>query len=294
MAEELPWTGTRQSTTYSKACMQSKSSFTPVGVSEDCLYLNFWLPEHSNTSEPRAVMLFFYGGSWVIGSAMFPIYDGEHLARRGVVAVAANYRLGLFGFLGSEALRASDGSTGNFGLQDQRLAMLWVRRNAAALGADASRVMIFGESAGAGSVANHLVHPRSWGLFSRAGMESGPWADWSAVALSAAELATKHIAAAVGCDHPGTTGAVADVRAAFSATAATAGLAACLRNVSEETLLSAEGSAPRLPPTMAIAWAPVIDGVELTASPRDLGAAGHFAPNVSVSAPRYRRSTMPP
>ena len=63
---------------------------------------------------PQAVMLFFYGGSFELGSAMFPIYDGAHLARKGVVAVACNYRLSAFGFLGSDVLRATDGSTGIF------------------------------------------------------------------------------------------------------------------------------------------------------------------------------------
>ena len=116
---------------------------------------------------------FEYHRSWEYGSAMFPLYGGGGLAEHGnVIAIAANYRLDAFGFLGSEALRARDNSTGNFGIQDQRRAMEWIRQNAPALGADPTRVMIFGESAGAGSVANHLVRPQSWPYFSRAASES--------------------------------------------------------------------------------------------------------------------------
>lgn len=235
------------------------------GESEDCLYLNFWLPTSSAAGDTHAVMLFLYGGSWVLGSAMFPVYDGEHLARHGVIAVACNYRLGAFGFLGSDALRATDGSTGNFGLQDQRMALQWIHRNAVALGADRSRVMLFGESAGAGSVSNHLVHPRSWGLFSRAGMESGPFADWSSVTLAVAESRTAALARDVGCSN-----------------ASRALLAGCLRNVSATSILAAQHGLPAIPPTDALSWAPVVDGVELRDTVRSLGARGQIAPNVSV------------
>ena len=145
----------------------------------------------SNASAGRAVLVFFYGGSWKYGSAMCPLYTGKTLSHHhDVITVALNYRLGVFGFSGSDRLRASDGSTGNFGIQDQRAGLAWVRRNAAALGADTSRVLIFGESAGAGSVANHLVRPRSWGLFSRAAMESGPIASWSSQTLADASART--------------------------------------------------------------------------------------------------------
>lgn len=86
-----------------------------------------------------------------------------------VVIVTLNYRLNVFGFLGAEELRArsSDHSTGNFGMQDQRLALQWVKANIRAFGGDPNRVLFVGESAGAGSVSNHLVMPKSWGLFQR-------------------------------------------------------------------------------------------------------------------------------
>ena len=151
------WSGTREALVYSKSCVQHKNAFVDLSaVSEDCLYLNVWLPTATPPPGGYPVMLFFYGGSWELGSAMFPLYGGKHLASLGVIAVAANYRLNEFGFLGADALRGSDNATGNFGIADQRFAMSWVHDNAAALGADPKRLMIFGESAGAGSVANHL------------------------------------------------------------------------------------------------------------------------------------------
>ena len=92
-----------------------------------------------------------------------------------VIFVTVNYRLNVFGFLASTALRNQDpdGSTGNYGFQDQISALQWVQRNGAAFGGDISRVTIIGESAGGGSVSNHLLSPKSQGLFHRAIMESG-------------------------------------------------------------------------------------------------------------------------
>jgi len=111
-------------------------------------------------------MLFFYGGSYEHGGSSFYEYDGEYLiAGTGdVVLFSSNYRLGPFGFMGSQELKgdAADGSTGNFGLQDQRAAMAWVKANAASFGVDPNRIMIFGQSAGAGSVAAHLFAAQRW------------------------------------------------------------------------------------------------------------------------------------
>ena len=229
------------------------------------LYLNVWRPvrRDGGSGEVLPVMLFFYGGSWRYGSAMFPLYDGERIVRNAdasdVIVVAANYRLSAFGFLGSELLRAEDNSTGNFGIQDQRAAMAWVQRNAVALGADASRVMIFGESAGSASVANHLVRRRSWPLFSRAAMESGPLAAWTWTDLPVATGAFEALSTAVNCSH------------------AQSSVAACLRTVSAERLLAAANTLPDLPPTNLLQWAPVLDGVELTAAPPALAVAGEAA-----------------
>ena len=124
------------------------------------------------------------GGSWNEGAASFFVYNAENAIAyaEDVVVVTVNYRLNVFGFLASGALRAQDpdGSAGNYGLQDQRFAMGWVQRNGAAFGGDVSRVTIFGESAGAGSVSNHLLQPKAWPYFHRAIAESGPVAAWTA------------------------------------------------------------------------------------------------------------------
>ena len=128
-------------------------------------------------------MMFFYGGSFTFGGASFPLYDGDQdvVLSEDVILVATNYRLNVFGFLAGDELRAenADGMTGNYGLQDQRAALQYLHDNIAAFGGDPARVTIFGESAGGASVSNHLVSPRSRGLFSGAMIQSGSFSDWS-------------------------------------------------------------------------------------------------------------------
>ena len=125
---------------------KSGNAFSDLSpVSEDCLYLNIWLPmKNVSSSEPYAVMIFFYGGSFDTGSAMFPLYGGASISATNgnTILVAANYRLNAFGFLGSDLLRASDKSTGNFGIQDQRKAMQFIFANAENLGADPTKIMV--------------------------------------------------------------------------------------------------------------------------------------------------------
>ncbi|EGB09102.1 hypothetical protein AURANDRAFT_24910, partial [Aureococcus anophagefferens] len=121
-------------------------------------------------------MVWIHGGCFVSGSNAAAAYDGFELSSSGdVVVVSVNYRLGALGFLGSERLRSRDpkGTTGNYGLLDTIFALEWVRDNAAAFGGDASRVTIFGQSSGAGSVSHLLAIERAWPLFHRAILESG-------------------------------------------------------------------------------------------------------------------------
>jgi para-nitrobenzyl esterase len=122
-------------------------------------------------------MLFWYGGSFTYGSAGFPLYDGffEVSLLKDTIIVAANYRLGVLGFLAGDELKAEapDGAVGTYGSMDQRFALEFLRDNAAAFGGDPSRVLIFGQSAGAASVSQMLVNARAAGLFSRAIIESG-------------------------------------------------------------------------------------------------------------------------
>jgi para-nitrobenzyl esterase len=150
----------------------------PVGAqSEDCLYLNVWTPVAPDAANhaPLPVMVWIHGGAHSTGSAFTPIYDGTRLARRGVVLVTINYRLGPFGYLGHAALSAEapQGVSGNYGLLDQVAALQWVRTNIAAFGGDPHRVTIFGESAGAVSVCRLMLSPLARGLFHRAIAQSG-------------------------------------------------------------------------------------------------------------------------
>lgn len=147
--------------------------------SEDCLYLNVYAPSAAlaEKAHPRPVMFWIYGGGYVSGdSSEFGLYDGQHLSEsHEIVLVTVNYRLGNLGFMALDALRLEDpnGSTGNYGMQDQNLALKWVQTNIASFGGDPGRVTIFGESAGGMSVMWHLVSPMSKGLFHAAIMESG-------------------------------------------------------------------------------------------------------------------------
>jgi para-nitrobenzyl esterase len=143
-------------------------------MSEDCLYLNVWTPaKHSEEKLP--VLIWFFGGAFQVGHASEMEFDGERMARRGIIVVNVNYRVNIFGLLAHPALTAEnpDGPNSNFGLLDQREAMLWVQKNIAAFGGDPDNVTIGGQSAGAGCVLNHIVSPVTEGLFKRAIMQSG-------------------------------------------------------------------------------------------------------------------------
>lgn len=147
------------------------------GQSEDCLYLNVWAPR-DRTGTKRPVMVWVHGGGFTQGSGHQPSYDGTALAKRGVVLVTINYRLGALGFMAHPALSAESphGSSGNYAILDQIEALKWVRSNITEFGGDPGNVTIFGESAGGTSVYLLTVTPLSKGLFHRAILES-PWLD---------------------------------------------------------------------------------------------------------------------
>jgi para-nitrobenzyl esterase len=174
----VDWDGTRSAGDFGAACMQAPvfgdMMFRSEGTSEDCLYLNVWTPDPS-PDEPLPVLVYFYGGGFVAGAGDEPRYDGESMAREGIVAVTLNYRLGVFGFLAHPELTAEspDGASGNYGLMDQTAALRWVQANIAAFGGDPGRVTIAGESAGSSSVSAQMVSPLAEGLFSGAIGESG-------------------------------------------------------------------------------------------------------------------------
>lgn len=172
-----PWRGVKDArAAISPMCAQMRTAGTYMG-SEDCLYLHVTAPVRRKGAAPLPVMFWIFGGGYTIGSAdEFGFYDAKNFAEKHqVVVVQPNYRVGVFGFLAHEVFRHEDphNSTGNMGVQDQRLALEWTRDNIARFGGDPKRVLIFGESAGAFSVCWHLVNPLSRGLFHAAIMESG-------------------------------------------------------------------------------------------------------------------------
>ncbi len=174
-----PWSGVRLATAYGHDCMQKPfpSDAAPLGTEpdEDCLVLNVWRPA-TKASGKLPVMVWIYGGGFVNGGSSPAVYDGSQFARRGIVFVSFNYRLGRFGFFAFPALTRQDpdgGLLGNYGYMDQIAALKWVQRNIAAFGGDPANVTVFGESAGGGSVHMLLTSPLAKGLFARAIIESG-------------------------------------------------------------------------------------------------------------------------
>ena len=175
-----PWTGVKAATSFGAACPQphlSDAAWANVGPqSEDCLFLNVWRPAKVEKPSGDAVMVFIHGGSFTRGAGGVPLYDGSALAKRGVVVVTINYRLGRLGYFAHPALtkeNADGGRLGNYGFMDQIAALQWVQRNIAALGGDPKKVTVFGESAGAVAVQMLTVSPAAKGLFVRAIEESG-------------------------------------------------------------------------------------------------------------------------
>jgi len=172
-----PWAGVRKAIDFGPRCMQTRvfddMIFHDAGPSEDCLYLNIWLPEHHSGKLP--VMVWIYGGGLRAGSTSEPRQDGGDLCKKGVLVVSMNYRLGIFGFFAHPELaqESPHHASGNYGLLDQLAALQWVKENIAAFGGDPNNVTIFGESAGSASVSALVASPLAKGLFRRAIGESG-------------------------------------------------------------------------------------------------------------------------
>ncbi|MDP5279520.1 carboxylesterase family protein [Sphingomonas sp. DG1-23] len=171
------WRGVRAAQTMGVACMQPPMAPGPydrgkVAMSEDCLTLDVTAPANARKAP---VMVWIHGGTLIWGSGHSKMYDGKEFAKRGVVLVSINYRLGVLGYLAHPGLskESPDHVSGNYGLLDQIEALKWVRRNIAAFGGDPGNVTIFGESAGALSVEYLLASPRARGSFDRAIVQSG-------------------------------------------------------------------------------------------------------------------------
>jgi para-nitrobenzyl esterase len=194
-----PWTGVRDGSKWGDTCIQPSGKTRPIGVnqavdmpdspkmSEDCLNLNVWTPAKA-AGEKLPVMVWFYGGAYAEGGGSMPFANGSNLAKKGVIVVSLNYRVGPFGFLSSPELTAASPhhASGNQALSDGIAALNWVKANIAAFGGDPNNVTIFGQSAGACITAALVGSPVAKGLFQKAISESGAWAG-----LTAAKMVTR-------------------------------------------------------------------------------------------------------
>lgn len=182
-----PWDGVFMADHFGPIAMQAVPGEDPkafyskewhvdpeIPMSEDCLQLNVWTPSETG-AEKLPVMVWIYGGGLQCGYPAEMEFDGERIARRGVILVSINYRVNVFGFLACSELTKECGSEPctNFGLFDQLAGIQWVRRNIAAFGGDPNKITIFGQSAGGGSTTAHVCSKMSAGLFQRAIIESG-------------------------------------------------------------------------------------------------------------------------
>jgi len=252
-------------------CLQpaAQSLFTssPATQSEDCLQLNIWQPAVSESAELLPVMLWIHGGGLTIGSATDQIssrlvYDGSAFAKKGVVLVSINYRLGAFGFMAPRAMvgeALDQPAAGNYGLLDQIAALKWVRDNISQFGGDPNLVTIFGESAGGVSACALLAVPAARGLFARAISQSGNCLrapNSNEAALSQGD----RIAANAGCAN------IANQRG-------------CLRALSAPALLAASNAVVNLTGTVVgETYGLNLDGFMLTESPAAAIAGGRGAP----------------
>jgi len=172
------WNGIRKADKFGPRAMQlnvfGDMNFRSNGMSEDCLYLNVWTPSKTG-KEKLPVLVYFYGGGYIAGDGSEPRYDGESMARRGIVAITVNYRLGVFGFFSYPELakESPHHASGNYGLLDQAAALKWVQQNIAAFGGDPKKITIAGESAGSFSVSALMASPLSKNIIAGAIGESG-------------------------------------------------------------------------------------------------------------------------
>lgn len=178
------WSGVRKADAFGASCVQNQPGsrlpwteefMTQGAVSEDCLFLNVWTPA-SAANAKLPVMFWIYGGGFNEGSGAVAVYDGAALAKKGVVVVSVNYRVGPLGYLAHPELskESEHKVSGNYGQLDQIAALRWVQANIRAFGGDPAQVTVFGQSAGAISVVNLMRSSLAKGLFARAIAQSGP------------------------------------------------------------------------------------------------------------------------
>lgn len=246
------WSGTRSATQFGSSCPQYPGLFAEASVNEDCLSLNIYAPPAPAQGQgQRPVIVWVHGGAFQVGTGSQ--YDGSILATKtGAVVVTINYRLGAFGFLTTSGM-ASEGPGVNFGLQDQWLALRWVRHNIAAFGGDASRVTLAGQSSGGTSGCLALASPQAQGLFDRVIMQS-----------ASCGIASKPLA---------TARAYGDALASRLGCAAGSGQMACLRGKSVDDLLAVSPTYEDSVTKFDI-WSATEDGTTLPKAPLKAMALG--------------------
>ncbi len=202
----VPWSGARDATKAGPGCVQSQmfGDISFPNQSEDCLTVNVFAPVRA---KKLPVMVWIHGGGFAAGGGAEPRHEGVAFARRGVVLVTINYRLGVFGFFSHADLTKESGKgvSGNYGMLDQVAALQWVKENIAAFGGDPGNVTIFGESAGSFSVSALVASPLAKGLFHKAIGESGAFftaggGTLAALTLAAAEQQGAKFVTAAGVD----------------------------------------------------------------------------------------------
>ena len=176
-----PWRGVRRADRFADQCLQARvfgdMMFRNAGMSEDCLYLNVWTPATATPNANLPVLVYIHGGGFVAGDGSEPRYDGESMAKRGIVVVTLSHRLGIFGFFSHPELSAESPqqASGNYGHLDQVAALRWVRANIRQFGGDPAQITIAGESAGSFAVSALMASPMAKGLFARAIGQSGAY-----------------------------------------------------------------------------------------------------------------------
>lgn len=296
-----PWNGIRQATKFGADCMQGRFGPPPdpgapsePAPSEDCLYLNVWSPSNATQGAKLPVMFWIYGGGFVGGSSALPLTSGTQFAKQGVILVAANYRVGRFGFFAFPALvrERPNELKGNYTYMDEIAALQWVKRNIAAFGGDQNNVTIFGFSAGGVSVHSLLTIPKARGLFQKAIVESGGSRD---SVLTARPMSKDGVdpnypvsAETIGIDFARSMGINGTDEAAL----------ARLRALSAEQVLNGAPPKPGAPPAF-VETTPILDGKLITETAETAYKAGR-APHVPLmlgsnsadsAGPRIRATT---
>ncbi|XP_061475123.1 acetylcholinesterase-like [Rhineura floridana] len=258
-----PWSHVLEATSFGNSCPQIILSSYPDAEtwtantprSEDCLFLNIWMP-HPQPSNPAAVLVWIHGGGFCVGTTSLIPYNGAFLtAAENVIVISMNYRLGALGFLS-----LPPAVPGNMGLLDQQLALSWVKENAAAFGGDPTRITIFGQSAGGGAVGLHLLSPGSQPLFDRAVLQSGTSvAVWAWVNPEEARRRALTLAELMGCAEDEDPAVVS-----------------CLQGKEAEEFQKHELSVVEPRVLLNLPFIPTTDGDFLTDEPRKLLESRHF------------------